>query len=256
MNQEANIYIEGIPNTIRQDVPRYYQQVSSVDRRLLAGEPLAGRRILNVGSGRYLFSDVYFARRGASGTCLDLDPAEIAAARQRLAATRTAEGWDVPLSFTVGDGAQLPFGDATFDYAISFSAIEHIPAAADRRRAIREMARVLKAGGKLVITVPNRLNVPAGILARSWSRRMATYEYRYRPRELRDLLAASGLTVERFDAESLYLIDFPLVASRLPWLQKLPLSLFAPLSWGLRRLNSARWLKPLGMRMGFRAVKR
>ena len=49
------------------------------------------------------------------------------------------------------DGSRLPFDDAEFDVACAFDVIEHIP---DDVAALRDMARVVRPGGRLVLTVP------------------------------------------------------------------------------------------------------
>jgi len=62
-------------------------------------------------------------------------------------------------SFPAGDfcqasGTSLPFSDGEFDAVISFQVIEHV---VDAAGFIRELHRVLKPGGKLYMTTPNRL---------------------------------------------------------------------------------------------------
>ena len=47
-------------------------------------------------------------------------------------------------------GETLPFGDGTFDYAVSFNAIDHVLAPAE---FLEEMARVVRPGGKIVVGV-------------------------------------------------------------------------------------------------------
>ena len=56
------------------------------------------------------------------------------------------------VGLTVGSGTSLPFKSETFDKISCSEVIEHIPNYED---AIIEMIRVLKVGGKLVITTPN-----------------------------------------------------------------------------------------------------
>ncbi|HEV2715028.1 MAG TPA: class I SAM-dependent methyltransferase, partial [Terriglobales bacterium] len=47
----------------------------------------------------------------------------------------------------------LPFADGRFDAVFSISVIEHIPGRGDEA-ALREMWRVLRSGGRLIITIP------------------------------------------------------------------------------------------------------
>ena len=51
------------------------------------------------------------------------------------------------------DAQALTFGDGEFDLVYSFHALEHI---ADPVRALREMRRVLKPGGRYIIGTPNK----------------------------------------------------------------------------------------------------
>lgn len=49
-------------------------------------------------------------------------------------------------------GAKLPFKDETFNLVFTSSTLEHIP---NREKAVKEIKRVLKPGGRAVIIVPN-----------------------------------------------------------------------------------------------------
>jgi 2-polyprenyl-6-hydroxyphenyl methylase/3-demethylubiquinone-9 3-methyltransferase len=53
-----------------------------------------------------------------------------------------------------GDALALPFAARRFDLVVSSDCIEHTP---DPRRAVAEMVRVLRPGGRLVLTCPNAL---------------------------------------------------------------------------------------------------
>jgi SAM-dependent methyltransferase len=57
------------------------------------------------------------------------------------------------LSFEVADARRLPFADAAFDHAYSISVIEHIGGDGDFE-ALAELGRVVKPGGRIVLTVP------------------------------------------------------------------------------------------------------
>lgn len=73
---------------------------------------------------------------------LDGSPAMLNVARQKLSAFPN-------LVFQVADGLSLPLPDASVDAAFANMYLHHCPAPPD---AIREMVRVLRAGGRLVIT--------------------------------------------------------------------------------------------------------
>jgi SAM-dependent methyltransferase len=57
------------------------------------------------------------------------------------------------LSFVVGDARSLPIPDATFDVVTSFETIEHF---AEQRRFLSEIRRVLRPGGLLIVSTPDR----------------------------------------------------------------------------------------------------
>src|SRR5882672_6003765 len=57
-----------------------------------------------------------------------------------------------PASYIAADAGRLPFGRC-FDAVVSFETIEHVP---DPGRFVAECARVLKPGGVLLVSTPNR----------------------------------------------------------------------------------------------------
>ncbi|WP_161782047.1 class I SAM-dependent methyltransferase [Halolamina rubra] len=57
-------------------------------------------------------------------------------------------------NYILGDGRRMPFSSHTFDYVLCNQVFEHIP---DISEFVAEMARVLKPGGKALITFPNRV---------------------------------------------------------------------------------------------------
>jgi SAM-dependent methyltransferase len=112
------------------------------DAKLLGD--VAGRRILEVGCG-WAPCARWLARRGASVVGLDLSAGMLRHAR--MAAART--GLAVPL---VQAGAErLPFADGSFD--IACSAFGAVPFVADSAAVMREVARVLRPGGRWVFAV-------------------------------------------------------------------------------------------------------
>ncbi|MDO8504643.1 MAG: class I SAM-dependent methyltransferase [Candidatus Liptonbacteria bacterium] len=53
--------------------------------------------------------------------------------------------------FTITDGGALPIPDSSIDFIFTSEVIEHVY---DTENAVREMARVLKPGGKMLLTTP------------------------------------------------------------------------------------------------------
>jgi demethylmenaquinone methyltransferase / 2-methoxy-6-polyprenyl-1,4-benzoquinol methylase len=104
--------------------------------------PHAGDRILDVATGTGLVA-FGLARRGADVTALDQSEHMLAGARARL--TRHP-GLSDKLTFMQGEAEELPFGDAEFD-ALTFTYL--LRYVDDRAATMRELARVVKPGGRI-----------------------------------------------------------------------------------------------------------
>ena len=61
------------------------------------------------------------------------------------------EGVAERVELHTADMRKLPFDDGSFDVVVSSLAIHNVPGAGERTKALREAARVLKKGGKLMI---------------------------------------------------------------------------------------------------------
>jgi len=100
---------------------------------------------------------------------------------------------------------RLPLGDAEFDLVVSVQVLEHL---IDPAAALRELARVLRPGGTLLLSTDNRrnlvtrmLNSPRWAVASATGKRNSrvrfTFPHRnFTRRELTDLLHGSGLVVD------------------------------------------------------------
>jgi SAM-dependent methyltransferase len=100
------------------------------------------------------------------------------------------------LRCAVSDVRELPFSDASFDAIYSMGTIEHFD---ETERAVEEMTRVLKPGGRAIIGVPNRHDPFLRPVLATGLRAMGLYAYGYEKsysrRALRGMLERAGLTV-------------------------------------------------------------
>ncbi|HEY2815485.1 MAG TPA: methyltransferase domain-containing protein [Acidimicrobiales bacterium] len=107
---------------------------------------------LGCGAGRHAFEAF---RRDARVVAFDYDAGELKDVKAMFGALAQAEESSEPSErwggCTNGDATSLPFPDATFDRVIAAEVLEHIPA---DEQAISELARVLKPGGTMAVTVP------------------------------------------------------------------------------------------------------
>ena len=100
------------------------------------------------------------------------------------------------LRSAVSDIRDLPFLHASFDAIYSMGTIEHFD---ETERAVGEIARVLKPGGRAIVGVPNRhdpfLRPILAIILQSVGLYAYGYEKSYSRRALREMLERAGLTV-------------------------------------------------------------
>jgi SAM-dependent methyltransferase len=112
---------------------------------------VAGLRVLEVACGRGGFVRM-LEEAGAQVTGCDFSMGALRVARDKL----VGHGGGGSSSLVQGDVQSLPFVDNAFDRVIDCETLEHVP---DERRALREMFRVTRPGGKLLLTTPNYLNM-------------------------------------------------------------------------------------------------
>jgi SAM-dependent methyltransferase len=145
---------------------------------------------LGCGEGRHAF-EAY--RRGARVVALDHGASEVATTRQWLDAIAAIGEAPAGAAAEVvrGDLLALPVPDASVDRVIAAEVLEHIP---DDVTALAEIARVLKPGGRVAVTVPRygpeRL---CWALSDAYHANEGGHVRIYRGSDLRDRLAAAGL---------------------------------------------------------------
>jgi SAM-dependent methyltransferase len=103
--------------------------------------PLEGRRVLDVGCGMGMYTSAFLRYTP------HVFGVEIEADRASEARTRAQD-----VARAVGE--TLPFAADTFDVVFSHEVLEHV---VDDRLCAREMVRVTRPGGRIVIFVPNRV---------------------------------------------------------------------------------------------------
>lgn len=105
--------------------------------------PVEGRRFLDCGcgGGEYVRA---LAATGARAVGVEIEAAKL------RAAARSGAG----AGLSRGDLQRLPFPDGAFDLALVNEVLEHVP---DDLVALREVHRVLRPGGRVVVLSPNRL---------------------------------------------------------------------------------------------------
>jgi SAM-dependent methyltransferase len=118
-----------------------------------AARVTSGTRLLDAGCGAGLLS-LLATLRGAHVTALDASLGLLAIARHRLPTADVREG----------DVEALPFADASFD---AVTAVNSIFYAEDMGAAMRELVRVVRLGGRVIVTAwgpPNRCEFLAAVM--------------------------------------------------------------------------------------------
>lgn len=124
-------------NPVRAFVQRRYE--AALMERL--GGRMEGCRVLEIGCGRGVGTEIIFNRFGAREVhAFDIDPDMVEQARWRLSRFPAER-----LRLFVGDAEAIEAEGASYDAVFDFGIIHHVP---DWRRAVSEVARVLRPGGR------------------------------------------------------------------------------------------------------------
>ncbi len=111
-------------------------------------QPRSGRRILDVGCGTGT-AEVQISRLRL--TQVDLFGVDLLPDRVK-AAHGAARAHNIRAGFAAADACALPFADATFDSSFCVAVLQHI---GDVPRAVRELARVTRPGGRVLAVEPD-----------------------------------------------------------------------------------------------------
>jgi ubiquinone/menaquinone biosynthesis C-methylase UbiE len=162
--------------------------------------PVASLLDAGCGDGRYLASVAQLG--GAPGRLVGVDIAETILATAALAAEQAG----IEVELERANLERLPFADSEFELVVCFQAIEHL---LEPSLGIRELARVLAPGGRIVLTTDNSrrlftnvINAPRWTAARLLGKRdfrtQLLFPHReFSEAELRAMFRQCGLVVER-----------------------------------------------------------
>lgn len=142
-----------IPGYRRYDL--FYERYYSAARIILAtGLIQDGARILDIGSGEGFFK---FFFDGMTSSQIEWHGIEIWKERAEFCSHVGYRMFDLDL-----DKDRLPFKDAAYEVVLASHVIEHLARPGD---AVREMARVLKPGGILLVATPTKPPLVSGLVA-------------------------------------------------------------------------------------------
>ena len=149
--------------------------------------------VLDIGCGIGSYTKPFARQIHASVFAVDLTTALLRGAR---------EGSPANLRFAAADASELPFPQGSFDAVIGNAVLHHLPL----ERAVPELLRVLKSGGRFCFAEPNLLN-PQVFLERTvpWLRRWLgnspdeTAFNRWRLRRALEALGLVDVTIDPFD---------------------------------------------------------
>jgi ubiquinone/menaquinone biosynthesis C-methylase UbiE len=164
--------------------------------------PRTGGRLLDVGAGFGRLVDEY--RAFDSVTLVDASAVMLEASRERV-------GADPRFSIVAADAAHMPIADGTIDVAVAVRLLVHLR---DPTDVLREIARVMRPGGCLIVEFPNRHHLVASVryLSRrqTWSPTAAQpHEYRqghfsHQPATIEAQLRSAGFEPDTWRAVSLF----------------------------------------------------
>jgi len=127
-----------LPGPLRRYVLDFETRIENAVMAFAATLP-AGARILDAGAGEGAYKR-HFTKQRYVG--LDLGIGD--------------QKWNYGQLDVLGDLASLPFAESAFDAAINIVTLEHVR---DPRQVLKELARVLKPGARLLLVVPHEWEV-------------------------------------------------------------------------------------------------
>lgn len=159
-----------------------------------------GQRVADVGTGKGRFA-VSIANRGGEVVALDIASAMLIEAQQQ------ANQVGVDVAYLQGDAENLPYPDNHFDLVVCMETIMHVP---HPQKLVDEIARVLKPGGRALLSMTNkyRINalarIPETLYRRLRGSDTPRYMWSYSVGAFKRFLHQSGLSIERLHGQGLF----------------------------------------------------
>lgn len=137
---------------LNRDLDRFYD--AAFDRILSTFGDTRGKSLLDIGCG-YCHHTMRLVKGGLQITATDFSEVPLEHARKVIA------GHEDQVTLQQADATYLPFDAKTFDFVLFWGVLMHIP---DAKKALSEVARVLKPGGKLALSEVNRNSLDVRIV--------------------------------------------------------------------------------------------
>ncbi len=138
-DEKNRVYYDDFATWYERDRGRgYHGLIDDLEMQII--EPMArGKKVLEAGCGTGLILE-RLARVADEAVGFDLSPGMLEKAKER------------GLNAVLGSVTEIPFPDASFDLVCSFKVLAHVP---EIGKALQEMARVTRPGGKMVLEFYN-----------------------------------------------------------------------------------------------------
>jgi SAM-dependent methyltransferase len=154
------------------------QYCDHIRRYLFAQQHVYGKRVLDIACGTGYGSDIL--RRGGAHQVVSMD---ISTEALHYPAGRWRSGW-----IAQADAQHIPLPTTSLDVIVTLETLEHLP---DPRAYLAEAKRILRTGGCLILSVPNRLKSSPG----SETPHSPYHTFEPTRQELLTLLQENGWTV-------------------------------------------------------------
>lgn len=135
---------------------RKLARIEAAARRMSTPQRDGALRVLDLGCGIGAHARALAARvPGVRITAMDASPQSVRVAREQTPVVQARA--EATIAYAAGSATALPFGDASFDLAYTVNCLHHLKRG-EQEQALRELRRVLRPGGRLLVFEINTRN--------------------------------------------------------------------------------------------------